>query len=48
MPSCPTTNASQAGSITLMARHPVLLVHGIDDTAALFRSVKPYLEGNGY
>ena len=30
-----------------MARHPVLLVHGIDDTAALFRRMKPYLENGG-
>jgi triacylglycerol lipase len=30
-----------------MARHPVLLVHGIDDTAALFRSMKPFLEDGG-
>ena len=47
MPPCLTTDASQAGSITLMARHPVLLVHGIDDTAALFRRMKPYLENSG-
>jgi len=30
-----------------MAADPVLLVHGIDDTAALFRRMKPYLERGG-
>jgi triacylglycerol lipase len=30
-----------------MARNPVLLVHGIDDTAALFNRMKPYLERDG-
>src|SRR5271165_739213 len=30
-----------------MARNPVLLVHGIDDTAAVFRRMQPYLEGGG-
>jgi triacylglycerol lipase len=30
-----------------MARNPVLLVHGIDDTVALFRRMKPYLERGG-
>lgn len=30
-----------------MARNPVLLVHGIYDTVALFRRMKPYLEQGG-
>jgi triacylglycerol lipase len=30
-----------------MAQNPVVLVHGIDDTAALFRRMKPYLEHEG-
>ncbi len=31
-----------------MVRHPVLLVHGIDDTAELFHRMKPYLERGGW
>ncbi len=31
-----------------MARNPVLLVHGIDDTAALFDRMKPHLECDGF
>ncbi len=30
-----------------MAPNPVLLVHGINDTVALFRRMKPYLERGG-
>ena len=30
-----------------MTRNPVLLVHGIDDTVALFHRMKPYLERGG-
>jgi triacylglycerol lipase len=40
-------NEWQAGSISLMARNPVLLVHGIDDTVALFRRMRLYLERGG-
>jgi triacylglycerol lipase len=29
-------------------RHPVILVHGIDDTAAVFRTMAPYLAAQGW
>lgn len=29
-------------------RHPVILVHGIDDTAAVFRTMAPYLVSQGW
>jgi triacylglycerol lipase len=29
-------------------RHPVILVHGIDDTAAVFRRMAPYLTSQGW
>lgn len=29
-------------------RHPVILVHGIDDTAAVFRTMAPYLTAQGW
>lgn len=34
--------------ITLLAMNPVLLVHGIDDTSATFRTMRPRLEAKGW
>ncbi|WP_448599705.1 esterase/lipase family protein [Thermoleptolyngbya sp.] len=35
-------------STPLGDRHPVILVHGIDDTAAVFRTMAPYLASQGW
>jgi triacylglycerol lipase len=31
-----------------MARVPVVLIHGVDDTVALFRRLQPFLKGRGF